>query len=81
MLLSENELGVAEQEPLSGPVTQDLGNPGRGLLLAGGDLVPQPLGLLAVVLQVRIRRELEVAIGHHNLLRHRGPLARSERGW
>jgi hypothetical protein len=39
------------------------------------------LGLLAVVLQVRLGRQLEMTIGHDNLLRRRGPLARPERGW
>jgi hypothetical protein len=43
--------------------------------------VLQVLGLLAVVLQVRMGRQLEMTIRHRNLLRRRGPLARPERGW
>ena len=34
-----------------------------------------------VLAQVRMGRQLEMTIGHRNLLRRRGPLARPERGW
>ena len=59
MFLGEYELGVAEQEPLGGPVTQHLGHP-----VPGGDIprlvrAQRGLALLAVVLQVRVREQLE----------------------
>ena len=81
VFLGEDELGVAEQEPLGGPVAQHVGDPGLGCRIARGVRALQVLGLLAVVLQVRMGRQLEMTVGHRNLLRRRGPLARPERGW
>jgi hypothetical protein len=81
VFLGEDELGVAEQEPPGGPVTQHLGRPVPGGGIPRLVRALQVLGLLAVVLQVRMSRQLEMAIGHRNLLRRRGPLARPERGW
>ena len=56
-------------------------DPGPGGRIARLVRALQVLGLLAVVLQVRMGRQLEMTIGHRNLLRRRGPLARPERGW
>jgi hypothetical protein len=81
VFLGEYELGVAEQEPLGGPVAQHVGDSGLGGRIARFVRALQVLGLLAVVLQVRMGRQLEMTIGHRNLLRRRGPLARPERGW
>ena len=66
---------------LGGPVTQHVGHPGLGGRIARRVRALQVLGLLAVVFQVRMGRQLEMTIGHRNLLRRRGPLARPERGW
>ena len=81
VFLGEDELGVADQEPLGGPVAKHVGDPGLGGRIARRVRALQVLGLLAVVLQVRMGRQLEMTIGHRNLLRRRGPLARPERGW
>ena len=81
MFLGQDELGVAEQEPPGGPVAQHLGRPGLGGRIPRLVRAQQVLGLLAVVLQVRMSRQLGMTIRHHNLLRRRGPLARPERGW
>jgi ABC-type multidrug transport system fused ATPase/permease subunit len=81
VFLGEDELGVAEQEPPGGPVAKHVGHPGLSCSIARGVCALQVLGLLTVVLQVWMGRQLEMTIGHHNLLRRRGPLARPERGW
>jgi hypothetical protein len=81
VFLGQDELGVAEQEPPGGPVAQHLGRPVPGGGIPRLVRAQQVLGLLAVVLQVRMSRQLEMTIRHHNLLRRRGPLARPERGW
>jgi hypothetical protein len=81
VFLGQDELGVAEQEPLGGPVAQHLGRPGLGGRIPRFVRALQVLGLLAVVLQVGMSRQLGMTIRHHNLLRRRGPLARPERGW
>ena len=81
MFLGEDELGVAEQEPLGGPVAQYLGRSAPGGGIPRLVRAQQMLGLLAVVLQVRMGRQLGMTIRHHNLFRRRGPLARPERGW
>ena len=81
VFLGQDELGVAEQEPRGGPVTQHLGRPGPGGGIPRLVRALQVPGLLAVVLQVRMSRQLGMTIRHHNLLRRRGPLSRPERGW
>ena len=55
--------------------------PARPLIAHRRGPAQQVLGLLAVVLQVRMSRQRDMTIRHHNLLRRRGPLARPERGW
>jgi hypothetical protein len=77
----EYELGVAEQEPPGSPVAQHVCYPRLGGRIARFVRTLQVLGLLAVVLQVRMGRQLKMTIGHRNLLRRRGPLAQPERGW
>lgn len=81
VFLGQDELGVAEQEPPGGPVAQPLGRPVPGGGIPRLVRAQQVLGLLAVVLQIRMSRQLRMTIRHHNLLRRRGPLARPERGW
>ena len=62
VFLGEYELGVAEQEPPGGPVTQHLGRPVPGGRIPGLVGAQQVLGLLAVVLQVRVSRQPKVAL-------------------